>query len=143
MLPVILLLYRNLPEDVGQQLEEAPADRSDVSGATVHRNSVAPLAGLDLRSAVRTRAYWIMITLHFVTGMVWAGTVFHLIPVFDRCGLTANQAAAILGIYAVSMAVVQPIAGLLTDLVPLNLFLSAASALVASAMAVLLSTQSM
>ena len=145
MLPLLLFVYRNRPEDVGQCLDGIadtdphPASEPD-SG---FRAGSAESANFDLRGALRTRSFWIMIAGNMVAGMVWAGTVFNIVPLFESYGFTDQQAAATMALFAIFMAALQPLAGFLTDRLPLNLLLSVSAAAVTAAMAILLSMNSL
>jgi len=76
-------------------------------------------------------------------GMVWAGTTFNIIPLFEGRGLTEGQAAATLAVCAVAMAAVQPIAGVLADRLPLSGLLAAGSSAVTVSMAILIAMDSL
>ena len=138
--PLLILVYRERPEDVGQRLdgitESAASPITDGLSSTT--GPCSPSFELSLAAASRTRAYWIMIAQYFATGMVWAGTVFNILPLFESHGLTDQQAATTLAVFAISMAAMQPFAGLLSDRLPLNLLLSISSAAVTLAMGILL-----
>ena len=125
MLPLLLFVYRNRPEDVRQEMVETPAAAGEARG------------DLAFGQALRTRAYWILIGHRALHGLVWAGIVFHIVPLLASRGLAAAETTKMFAAYAIILAVVQPVCGILADRLPLRFLLSAAAALMAGAVWIL------
>lgn len=121
MLPLLLVFYRNRPEDIGQ----AP------DGAAAH--SLKPKTGdvvemrwsLTLPDALRTRAYWILLLMSMTWALVGTAIVFNIVDLFESRGLTEGDTALFFGCFAVTMAASQFLGGLLADRFRLNLLLCA------------------
>ena len=105
MLPLLAFVFRNRPEDIGQH----------VDGAAKPKHEVASVAGLTLRSALRTRAYWIMFATGASTSLIGTGVLFNLIPLFQATGHTEFQATGAIGIYGVCLAVAHLVGGIVAD----------------------------
>jgi len=123
ILPLLFLLYRNRPEDVGLicdgNSEEVEEDQS--SGAE---------ASLNLRQALGTRAYWIMGWVVGCWAMVGTGFMFHIVPFTKELGLGESDAVAVMFYYWTLFAVFQFIGGFLADRFPLNFLMAASMAMI-------------
>ena len=128
LLPILMLLFRNRPEDVGQTL-----DGLSFSLQTATPNPLPVLSkphadetaiSFDLKAAQRTRAYWIMMATQTLWAMIATAIFFNLLPLFTSKGLTTAQAAATYTTLAIATAITQLIAGALADRAPLNWLLS-------------------
>ena len=91
MLPVMWLLFRNHPEDVGQHIDGAAGDTPNDRR---HADATADVV-FDLTAARRTRAYWCLIALHSVHGMVIAAVMFHRVQIFEDRGHTVGAHRAL------------------------------------------------
>ena len=132
MLPLLAIFFRNRPEDVGQLPDGAKGpDRCDPS---VSVDSVSVDAGdqatpdhrrnLTLREALRTRSYWILLSMNAIWALVGTAVMFHAMVLLESRGLTKSDAATFFTFFAVSMAAMQFIGGVLADRAPLNLLLT-------------------
>ena len=139
MLPLLLLVFRNRPEEIGQVIDGMrnvpPCQSPDASTEPPTTASVS----LDLKAAARTRAFWILLAQHGIWGLMWAGVIFNITPLFQSRGLTDNQAAATFVTLGLCMALMQLIGGFMADRLPLNLLLAAAVAAKAVGLIFLLS----
>jgi len=127
MLPQLALFFRNRPEDVGQALDGVvTAQDDDVTDKIQNKSSFVGTSRVayDLKGAMHTRAYWILLLMNAVWGMVITAITFNILPLFLSRGLAEGNAVAILAAMSISSAVFQVIAGILADRVPLNLLLS-------------------
>lgn len=115
MLPLILVLYRNRPEDVGQSL-----DGRSVKDATRIREETAKAISFTLREAQHTRPYWILLAISAAFSMMITAVFFNIVPIFTDHGLTEANAAATYTIIAVALATMQLLGGVLADRVQLN-----------------------
>jgi len=127
MLPLLALFFRNRPEDVGQALDGVTATGDDeTTDKTQKRSSTVVISRVayDLKGAMHTRAYWILLLMNAVWAMVITAIIFNILPLFMSRGLAESNAVAILAAMSISTAALQIIAGILADRVPLNLLLS-------------------
>jgi MFS family permease len=134
LLPSLLFFFRNRPEDVGQLL--------DGTAGKLHQNGISKSSSrsLDLKTAQRTPAYWIMLVLTALWAMMVTGIFFNIIPIFTSLGLTAAQAAATYTTLAITTAITQLLAGLLADKAPLNWLVSIGVAFMVAAIFTLVNT---
>jgi MFS family permease len=127
MLPLLALFFRNRPEDIGQAVDGVKATEEDdarektqIRSSLVGTNRVA----YDLQGAMHTRAYWILMLMSAIWGMVITAIIFNILPLFMSRGLTEGNAVAIMAAMSIATAALQIFAGILADRVPLNLLLS-------------------
>ena len=116
VLPLLVLAFRNRPEDVGQVVDGSPPRR----GATKSR----PGRDHSFGEALRTRPYWIMAVASALASMTITGIHFHAVQILVEQGMRDTDAGAMFAMYAVAITVSMLIAGLLANRVPLNLLLS-------------------
>ena len=119
VLPLVALVYRNRPEDVGQLPDGRKDGDSSVEGQAEERRLIHEPV-FTLSQALRTRAYWIVAGSVAFWSMSITGIHFHSVQIFLDRGLTAAHAAAMFGVYAAAFAVMRFLGGLLADRVPLN-----------------------
>ena len=128
LLPLVYLLFANRPEDLGQRLDGRPAEADgEVTAAKAvdgRTRSGSSQHEFDLTEAWRTRAYWIGLGIQAMWGMIGTAIVFNIVPLFEWQGLSAAQAAATFTTFAVCMAAMQLIGGMLADRLPLNRLLA-------------------
>ena len=77
LLPLLLIFFRNRPEDVKQLLDGIQTESQRNSKLTA-----SPFLALDLKAAQRTPAYWIMMILTTIWAMIATGIFFNIIPIF-------------------------------------------------------------
>jgi MFS family permease len=127
LIPLVFLLYRNHPADVGQQLDGDPSPSEGETNLGREAESTAPSSlaqSFDLWQACRTRSYWIALAISALWGMIATAVFFNIIPIFAWQGLSETQAAATFTTFAIAMAISQVASGILADRVPLNVLLS-------------------
>ena len=119
MLPLLITLFRNKPEDVGQVVEGKQADafRMDIDEST--ETAVSPHA-FTLKEAMRTRSYWIYLFTFASWGMIVTAVTFNLFPLYTNAGLTEQNAATTFTTLATIMIFTQLMGGWLADRLPLN-----------------------
>jgi len=138
MLPLMLFIYRERPEDVGQVMDGARS--TGESGESVSAAKRDP--GISLRQAVRTRAFWIVCAGNSTFGIIHTAVFFCIVPIFLDKGLTAAHAAQMLTIFAVSLAMMQFFGGMLADRIPADRLLPAPLAGLAVSMLLLMQLDS-
>ncbi|MEQ8789109.1 MAG: MFS transporter [Pirellulaceae bacterium] len=129
MLPLMLVFFRNRPEDIGQLPDggvkpKSPSlpDRSDMSEMSPEPRLDVP-DSLTLSEAMATRAYWILMVTNAAWALVGTGIVFHIVSLFESRGLTAAETSLFFPCFAGSMAATLFLGGMLADRVRLNLLL--------------------
>lgn len=131
LLPLLALVYRNKPQDLGlepdggEPTRDVPADRRET------------LPSFTLKQALRTRSFWLLVCGMASWSMSGTGIQFHIVSIFAERGLTAADAAAMFSVYAGVMALGRLLGGFLADRVPLNLLMAAALAVQAVGMTLL------
>jgi MFS transporter, OFA family, oxalate/formate antiporter len=116
MLPLLLVLYRNRPEDVGQSLD----GRSAIDAARILEEDRVNGVSFSLREAQHTRAYWILLAASAAFSMIITAVFFNIVPIFTDHGLTEANAATTYTIIAIALATMQLLGGILADRVRLN-----------------------
>jgi MFS family permease len=114
MLPMLALLFRNRPEDIGQLIDGDALVASD-------EPDPPSLSRFDytLPQALRTRSFWILLISAMAWGMIGTSLFFHLIPLLESKGMDETIAAGVFPMFALSMASTQFVGGMLADRVPL------------------------
>lgn len=130
MLPLLLWLFHDRPEHVGQCCDGAPVDDE----ADPADDPATPLAGFTLGEAVRMRTFWFAALPWVLWGMVNTAVLFHIVPLFEQRGLGEADVAALFTAFAVSLAIMHVIGGALADRVPLPWLIAASTACVALSM---------
>lgn len=127
LLPMLAVFFRNRPEDIGQQTDgrREPGNRSR-DELRAERTAMDPAGDFELSAALRTRAYWIMLIMTATWGMIGTAIIFHITGLFEVRGLSEAHAAATFSTFAIAMAVMQLIGGVLADRLPLNLLMAVA-----------------
>ncbi|UCC54218.1 MAG: MFS transporter [Anaerolineaceae bacterium] len=110
MLPILLFLYQNRPQDVGQSLDGRSSTETEVA---IEEKEEA--LSFTLREARHTRAYWILLLFTAAWALIITAVYFNIIPIFTNQGLTDVNAAATFTTIAVVMGVTQLIGGALAD----------------------------
>lgn len=107
-LPVLMLVLRDDPSQLGLAPDNAPTDGSARSGTP-------PAVGLTAREALRTRAFWLMVASFVVFGAYTFGTVVHLVPLVVDRGLSRETAALAASSLGIALIVGRLVAGYLMD----------------------------
>ncbi len=132
MLPLILLVLRNNPEEVNQTIDGAnKIDSTSLGESKIGQHS------LELKEARRTPAYWIMMINSALWAMVITAIFFNLLPIFSSLGISKSVAAATYTTYAAASLITQLIAGPLADRGPLQYLLFACMCTIAGGVVVL------
>lgn len=112
VIPLVLLVIRTKPQDMGLQADNAPADAAtEISRKPAQK----PQEGLDLRMALRTPALWYIVFTAGALGFASMGISRNQVPHLTDVGFPAATAAAALGIVGLGNAAGKFIFGLLCD----------------------------
>ena len=115
LFPVYWFLFRNRPEDVGQKIDGgwvSPTAGGSPSKAVYHKVSDHDFT---LSETLRTFAFWVAALGTAAFGLVHTALFFCLVPIYQERGLTEVHAATSMMTFAISMAVMQFIGGMLAD----------------------------
>jgi MFS family permease len=125
MMPLLLIFFRNRPEDIGQNIDGALQNRpEDAQLSNIDEGINAPgRAPLNLKQAIRTRSYWLLMSMSVLWAMTVTAIIFHLIPLFEHQGLTKEVAVGTFTTFALSAAGMQLFGGFLADRYRLNILL--------------------
>ena len=119
MLPVIALLFRNRPGDVGQTIDGGTADAAATGAES------PPADGFTYAEARRTRSFWIVLGVNAFWAMAGTAVTFHVVPLLGAHGLGEADAAIMLAALAGSLAVMNIVGGVLADHCPVRYLLAA------------------
>lgn len=132
MLPLIVLVYRNRPNDVGQRVDgvvelfdddkKPEANVGEPSGVTSEEPSGGGgvVWGLNLKQAVRTRAFWIVACNDMLPALVLTGIFITLGPLVELKGLTEEAFKAAYIVTAIGMVFTMMVGGYFADRLKLN-----------------------
>lgn len=121
MLPLLVFVFRNRPEDIGQ-LPDGERRRPRTEGEAEESHTPL-LPQLTLGEALGTRAFWITVSMMTLWGMIATALMFMVIPYMESRGLTEKDATVVYTTMAISMAFFQFFGGILADYVKLNYLL--------------------
>lgn len=114
LIPVVHLLMRERPADVGTEPYGAPAGASPAPEAAPANPLTLALA--TLANAARTRDFWLLTATFFVCGFTTHGLIgTHLIPMCSDYGIAAVDAAGLLALMGVFDLIGTTASGWLTD----------------------------
>jgi len=113
LIPLVVLVFRDRPEDMGQELD---------GGLTIGSKEASERVGYSftMEQVLRTRSYWIAVVCMASWSMSGTGAQFHIVSIFAERGLGAGPVAAMFSLYAFIMACARRGGGMLADRVALN-----------------------
>ena len=117
MLPVALFIYVGRPEDIGEEVEGANAPQAAVN--TELRESASD-EDFTLKEAMRSRAYWILVSSRIAWSAIVTAITFNLLPIFTELGLSEESAAGMFSLLMIGSAIFMILGGALADRVALN-----------------------
>ena len=117
MIPLVWLVMRDRPSDVGMQPYGADGAAAPTESNTTHSAwRTATSALTTLREAARTRAFWLLAGTFFICGWTTNGIISsHFVPAMHDHGVGATTAASLLVIVGVFDMVGTIGSGWLTD----------------------------
>ncbi len=111
LLPLVLALVHNRPEDLGLLPDGAAAAAGDDNQAVTDSTNL----GLSLPQALRTSAFYIIAAGLFSISMLVTSLHFFQVSIFEQHGLNATIASRVFPVSAVTMVVAMPLFGMLLD----------------------------
>lgn len=124
MLPLVMGLICDRPDQIGQALDGAPLDSDEATGPS----AASDQWGFALAEAFRSAAGWIVAAGTAAYALVHTAVFFHLVAICRERGLNDTTAAAVLSMFAMSLAIALPLGGVLADRLPANVLLAAGMA---------------
>lgn len=109
MLPPVLLLVFNRPQEIGLRPDGEAAPAADST------ETAAPVTGLTLSEALRTPAFYIIAGGLSTMSMLVTALHVYQVSIFGAHGLSAQTAARMFALSAVTMVVMMPVIGRLLD----------------------------
>lgn len=109
MLPPVIFLVVNKPEDMGLAPDGAPAPTSQ--GGL----DEGAISGLTLQQALRERSFYILSIGMFSIAMLVTTLHFYQVSILTSQGLGAEMAARVFAVSAVAMVVAMPVVGRVFD----------------------------
>ncbi|MFT5175623.1 MAG: MFS family permease, partial [Gammaproteobacteria bacterium] len=141
LVPMVFFLVHSRPEDLGMQADGDKHDGGDASGTTDRLVRDAVNVGLTLKQAMRTSAFWIIALGLSSLSMLVTGMFFHQVSILDVQGLSAQQAATVFTVTAVTMVTFMPVFGRLLDRYRTQYLFSATLVLMAGSLAAMSQVQ--
>lgn len=133
LIPLLVFLFRNRPEDLGQRVDGIrPLDSSSAVEDPERDHS------LTVAEAMRGGSFYILAATTSMWAMVGTGVVFYLFTLCQDRGFDSNVAAATFKTFGFSMLILQLSGGVLADYVPLHRLLGVGTLMLAGGMAMLL-----
>ncbi|MEM9586336.1 MAG: MFS transporter [Planctomycetota bacterium] len=133
LIPMLLLLYRNRPEDLGQTVDGTAID-SAVQEVETSRADLDHLptetVSLTLLQSLGTRAYYILGLTNILWALIGTGVLFYVYTLCDDRGFHQGAASQMFQVFGLSMLVAQFMGGVLADFLPLNRLFGIGTALI-------------
>jgi MFS family permease len=117
LIPAILLLVQNKPEDMGLQPDGDP-EPGGGSGETAAAMMRSAEVGLTVKEAIRTSAFWITALSLATFSMLVTALFFHQVSIFSDQGVDPYVAARVFSVSAITMVLSMPLIGRLLDRFP-------------------------
>lgn len=141
------LIVRRQPEDIGLRVDGASL--YEAQGLPAADAGVPGQASLDLDprwrlgQILRTPAFWLLLVSLFVVSTASSGVVLHLMPYITERGISSGSAVGIISVFTASGAVSTVAVGVLSDRTPPRLLMVVGYLLSASAMGMLIVTDTL
>jgi len=138
VLPLVLLVARNHPEEVGQRIDGDPLvdppghehdDESEEFDPSGHRH-IDP--AFTLKDALRTWSFWTVALTIALNGLIGTALIFHAQPLLEARGADPAASAAVLRTWSLTMMVAIFPAGWLADRLPARVLLPGSLVLLAA-----------
>lgn len=135
MLPVMLFLFRNRPEEVGQTLDGLPEEIQDDEAESAKTPS---RVDYSLNETVRMSSFRVVVGGSGLFSMILTAVIFSLLSIFRDRGLAESSATAMMSVFAISMAGMNLVSGWLADRYPASRMLGVGLTLLATGIVFLL-----
>ena len=115
LFPLYLLLFRDRPEQVGQVIDNGLGNAAEASPPALAGNPLAVQHQFTLREACGTFSFWVAAIGSSMFGLVHTALFFSMVAIYQERGLSEQDAANTMVLFAISLAVMQLIGGVLAD----------------------------
>lgn len=144
MLPLLVTLYRDRPEQMGQAIDgehiepgARPADAITEPAPGVRSEFKSSGKDYSLAEAMRTWVYWVAGLSKAIWAMLATAIFFNLVPLFESRGVAEDQLPPLYALFAVVFAGTQLIGGVLADRFATRRLMAMSLAMIVVAMGVL------
>ena len=117
MIPLVVILFCNRPEDIGQQVDGSKEERHPTESKGIEHS-------LTMREATRSRAFYILAGVNTFWAMAGTGIVFYLFTLCEDLGFPSSVPANLFKTFGLTMLVAQLAGGVVADFSPLNRLLT-------------------
>jgi MFS family permease len=131
LLPLVSILYRQSPADLGQLPDGAPVDETE------HKTPFSWGNEFTVPQAMQHRCYWILLAATAMWALVGTGMIFHLAAVFEAVGLDARDSTHAISSLAIVMGATQLLGGIVADRLAVRWLLVASMTLLTATCVVL------
>jgi OFA family oxalate/formate antiporter-like MFS transporter len=131
LLPLVSILYRQSPAELGQLPDGAPIDETERKTPFSWGNE------LTVPQAMQHRCYWILLAATAMWALVGTGMIFHLAAVFEAVGLDARDSTHAISSLAIVMGATQLLGGIMADRMAVRWLLAASMTLLTATCVVL------
>lgn len=114
LLPIVVIVVRNWPRDLGQFPDGIPPSDTQLTSADEVR-------GFTLRTSMRTFSFWSLIGASVVSALVNTGLAFHQVAILTDRGFPSSLAATTFALQAALALPVSLLAGWLVDRFPIRI----------------------
>jgi OFA family oxalate/formate antiporter-like MFS transporter len=132
LLPILVFIFRDNPQEIGLEMEGSPAGSNDQAKANQELE-----ISYTVKEARRTPAFWILIINMAIWSMVFAAVFFNLLSIFTSLGISEEVAVSTYTTFAVSSLFAQLLMGPVANRGPLQYLLLASMGLLAAGIALL------
>jgi len=132
MLPILLLVFRNNPGDVGQEMDGINGEEDNGPEASSNGEY-----SFTVSEARKTPAYWIVMMTAALWAMIVTAVFFNLLSIFASLGISPEVAAATYTTYAAAALLTQLTLGSFANRGPLQYLMLACMSFLAGGIAVL------
>ena len=120
MLPILVFIFRDNPQEIGLKMERSPAGSNNQPKINQELE-----VNFSVKEARRSPAYWIFIINMAIWSMVFAAVFFNLLSIFTSFGISDEVAVSTYTTFAVSSVIAQLSMGPVANRGPLQYLLLA------------------
>ncbi|MAY73110.1 MAG: hypothetical protein CMJ31_00010 [Phycisphaerae bacterium] len=114
VLPLVLTIFRNKPEDIGQHLDGDPVEHA--THDVLHGGAPPPGdPAFTLRQALTTRAFWILVGAMVGNGLIGTAVIFQIQPILASAGADPLNAPKAMAPWPIASAITVLLGGWLAD----------------------------
>lgn len=127
MLPLLLFVARDKPEDLCQQIDNDPKPTG------TNEMAIEEDTAFTLRQALLSPAYWTIVFTIAINGLIGTALIFHCQPLLEWLELDATESASVLRTWSLTVMVLVFPSGWLADHLAPRTLLTASAILIGAA----------